>query len=504
MARLDYHRDRCRLPRILANIHLVGGYFRPFRSQRALRRKHSGRETPPISGLLLVLFLWITIPAQAGPVHVWQLNEITAAPVLMVGEIVSVQKGKPIPGSSFWCSSESWAMTADVRVLRSYTAAWKPFPFDRIRLHFLACCKTPIVSGPGFPKLEPGQVHVLPLRDNRNPAAQPWELLPDEGMDLTIPSRAEMGYIGTPLTARAFLLREIANSLSFGTPEEVTATGRYLSGQRENLTAEIMPLLQPTIGDDRQRWAEIATSILATTGIPRPSVADLLSGKVDPEKLQWQASLFIAQAALRKLGASGETVDLLIQTLIEDAPVHVWGSATALLEYADNPVAIEMLRRGLKNDLTGSSYIAWTFARNGQKALVQEALVRALKVADRPDADRTDLQGATALLRDYGSDQQLHQLASLVRKYQTGDRKFYNLLWQFSTEDGNPREVWVLAVVLQDQHIVSGETRVCDFAVSVAEQATGQHFGAGGKTLAERDAALSRALSWLRLHGIPE
>jgi len=454
--------------------------------------------------LIVAVSLCIAVRAEARPIHLWQLDELAAAPVLVVGQILAVQKGEPIRDTSWWWSSASWAMTADVRVLRSYTASGRQFSFDRIQLHFLACCNTSITNGPQFPKLEPGEVHVLALRKNKDPASQPWQLMPDEGLGLTIPSREEMAFPEPPPTARDFLLREISNTLSGGTPKEVTAVGEYLASQRLNLAADLMAFLEPAIGDDRQRWAEVATCILATTGIPRPSVAELYSLRTVPEKWNWQKSSLIAQAALRKLGASAETDDLLIRTLIADAPVHAWGSGTVLLEYADNPVATEILRQALRNDLAGSSYIAWTFAHSGHQAVLKEALVRALKVADRPTTDFTDLQGAAALLRDFGSDQQLDELASLVRKYQTQDRKFYDVLWQYSTESDNPRAARVLAVVLRDRQIAFGESRVCDLAVGVLERATGQHFGAGGKTLTDRDGAVSRASAWIKAQGIPE
>lgn len=132
----------------------------------------------------------------------------------------------------------------------------------------------------------------------------------------------------------------------------------------------------------------------------------------------------------------------------------------------------------------------------------RDALARALRVADRPVSDYNDLQGAAALLRDYGSDQDLKQLAGLVRKYQTQDQEFYRRLWQFATYDGNPREARVLAVVLRDRRIAFGEMRYCDLAVGVLEKAVGQTFGSGGTTLKERDDALSRALAWLRSQGI--
>lgn len=454
--------------------------------------------------LILALSLCISVRAQARAIHLWQLDEIAAAPVMVVGQVLAVHKGEPIRDGPYQWSSESWEMTADIRVLRSYTAAGMQFPFERIQLRFVACCRKAFINGPFLPQIEPGQVHVLPLRENKDPASELWQLVPDEGMGLTLPSRADMILSEPPPTARAFLIREIANTLSRGTPREVTAVGQYLAGQRENLTKELLPFLEAAIGEDRQHWAEVATCILATTGTPRPSISSLFSGKVDPEQSGHQQSVYIAQAALTKLGVSPQTEDLLIKTLIADAPLHAWGSAGILLEYVDNPVTTQTLRQALKDDLAGSSYIAWTLARNGQKGFLREALIRGLRVADRPNADFGDLQGATALLRDYGNDRQLQQLAGLVRKYQTKDRKFYNVLWQYSTEDGNPREARVLAVVLHDRGILSGESRVCDFALGVLERATGRHFGAGGKTLTERDAAVSRALAWLESQGIHE
>jgi hypothetical protein len=292
-------------------------------------------------------------------------------------------------------------------------------------------------------------------------------------------------------------VHEIANTLSRGTTREVSAAAGYLASQSEDLTGELLPLLESTVGDDRQRWAEVATNLLAAQGIPRPSVADLLSAKAEPKDWPGRPNLFLAQAPLQKLKASPETDTLLIA----DAPLHAWGSANSLLEYADNPITTETLRQALQNDLAGSSNIAWTLAHTGHQATLPEALARALKVADRPDADLTDLQGAAALLRDYGSDQDLKQLAALVRKYQIADRQFYGMLWQYATEAGNPREARVLAVVLRDRRTAFGEMRICDFAVGVLEKAVNQHFGAGGKTMKERDDAESRALAWLESRG---
>jgi hypothetical protein len=456
-----------------------------------------------------MLLLLAATGAEAGFLKTWQLKETAEAPVLVVGRVIGVQKVERVPNESLTWKAETWSMTAEFQVLRSYPASRETFTADRIQVHFLAYgpSVTQFTNGypPPLPQLEARRVVILPLKENKHPASELWQLTADSGVDVTIPARAEMTASGPPPgTARAFLDREIANALSLGSSREVTAVAGYLAHQSEDLTGELMPLLGPLIGDDRERWAQVAANLLAAQGIPRPSVADLQAAKVERKAWPGRESFFLAEAALQKLKASPETDTLLIRTWIEEAPLHSWGSANSLLEYGDNPITTETLRQALRDDLEGSSYIAWTLVRNGHQATLRDALAQALRVADRPGSDYNDLQGAAALLRDYGSDQELKQLAGLVRKYQTQDEEFYRRLWQFATYDGNSREARVLAVVLRDRRIAFGEMRYCDLAVGVLEKAVGQTFGSGGATLKGRDDALSRALAWLRSQGISD
>jgi len=465
----------------------------------------------PNKALLIVLALLAPGGLQAGFVKIWQLKEIAAAPVLVVGRVLSVQKGETVPDGSLPWTAETLSMTAEIQVLRSYPASEDRIMPDRLRLHFLAYgpSVTMFVNGypPPLPSFEGGLVLILPLQENKNPSLDSWQLIADSGSNLITPARAEISDSEPPpTTARAFLDREIANTLSSGTPAQVSAVAGYLSSQYEDLTGELMPLIGPAIGDDRERWAEVATNLLAAQGTPRPSTADLLAGKAKPKDWPGRESLFLTQVALQELKASPETDALLITTWIAEAPLHAWGSANSLLEYADNRTTTETLREALRNDLAGTSYIAWTLVRNGHPATLPEALARALKVADRPDADPSDLQGAAALLRDYGSDQDLKQLAGLVRKYQTADPKFYQVLWQYATESGTPRAARVLAVVLRDRRVAFREISYCDLAVGALERAVGQQFRAGlptdDQTPVERDQAVSRALAWLASQGI--
>jgi hypothetical protein len=380
--------------------------------------------------ILLLVFAALPHRAEAGFVKTWQLKEAAAAPVLVVGEVVSVQKGERAADGTLPWAAETLSMTAEIRVIRFFPDTAELIAGERIPVHFLAYgpSVTMFVNGypPPLPRFESGQILIIPLRENRHPGLDAWQLTADSGAGLTIPARAQIADSkNPPAAARPFLDREIVNVLSKGTPEEVFSAAEYLNNQREDLTGELMPPLEAAAGDDRERWAEVAANLLAAGGIPRPSVADFLEAKAKLKDWPGREGLFLALTPLHKLKASPATDALLIKIWIAEAPLHAWGSANSLLDYGDNPNTTETLRQALRDDLAGTSYIAWTLARNGHKATLPEALIRALKVVDRPGSDLTDLQGAAALISDYGADDQLKQLAALVRKYQTQDREFY-------------------------------------------------------------------------------
>jgi hypothetical protein len=88
----------------------------------------------------------------------------------------------------------------------------------------------------------------------------------------------------------------------------------------------------------------------------------------------------------------------------------------------------------------------------------------------------------------------------IVRKYQTLDPKYYGVLWQYARESGNPREIRVLAVVLTDRRIASGRMRYCDYALGEVDRLTKERFDIVDASIAVRDAAISRALAWIKAH----
>src|ERR1700676_5706389 len=89
---------------------------------------------------IIIATLLLLAPAgvEAGFLKTWQLKETASAPVLVVGRVVDVQKTERVPDESLPWKAETWAMTAEIQVLRSYISSGEPAPVDRIRVHFLA------------------------------------------------------------------------------------------------------------------------------------------------------------------------------------------------------------------------------------------------------------------------------------------------------------------------------------------------------------------------------
>src|SRR5579863_1314307 len=132
-------------------------------------------------GLLLGILVFL-MPAgiEAGFIKIWKLKETASAPVLVVGRILDVRKGERVPEESLPWKAETLAMTADIQVLRSWTASGKPVAVDSIQVHYRAYgpSVTMFVNGypPPLPNFESGQVRILPLQENKNPVSQPWQL----------------------------------------------------------------------------------------------------------------------------------------------------------------------------------------------------------------------------------------------------------------------------------------------------------------------------------------
>jgi hypothetical protein len=252
---------------------------------KIIRASVAMRNSVRSTSASLVLLLQLPLSVHAGLIKEWQFQETATAPVLVTARVRGVHRNQRVPQGQLSWKAETWSMTADLEVLRAFTASGVPLQSHQIELHFLSYgpSVTQFVNGypPPLPDLKSGEIRILSLKENPTPGPEAWRLMADSGMDITIAVRAEAEGepAPPPPSARGFLVRELANTLSRGTPGEVAALSGYLSRKWEDLAGELMPLLDPAIGDNRQQWAEVAASLHAARGIPRPAIAELLSEK---------------------------------------------------------------------------------------------------------------------------------------------------------------------------------------------------------------------------------
>jgi hypothetical protein len=107
------------------------------KAQRMAHNIHS-RTTRHIAHVVMMLLVLVAMPVgvEAGFVKFWQLKETAAAPVLVVGRVLSVQKGERVPEESLPWKTETLSMTAEIQVLRSYPASGESVAADRLHVHF--------------------------------------------------------------------------------------------------------------------------------------------------------------------------------------------------------------------------------------------------------------------------------------------------------------------------------------------------------------------------------
>lgn len=460
-----------------------------------------------LSLFVVVACLPLALPAKI--LIPWQLEDTEKAPVLVTGRVIAVLEGERVSASAVGWSDETWARIAEIEVLRRFPDSGEGRSLGRMRVRFLAygpavCCRA-IGGPPPLPDITAGQVLILPLQDNRKQGDEPWRLTHDSGDRLVIPVKADMSNAKPPpATARTFLDRELANTLSFGTAKEVFDLAEYLADQARDLAPELMPLLTERIANNRLRWAEIGSNLVAAHWVPLPNIAQMLAGEVDRRDSKFSERIHLTAEVLSRLGPGADSEALLIQAWVDDAPVHAERSGWALRNFAGHPLTIRLLREALQRDLEGMTKVAFVLASAGHTAFLPNALSSALRVVDQEDASGPELQNALELLQQHGTDADWRKLAALVRKYQSTDENRYRILWHGSTFPESARRARVLAVVMTDTRDTDRGERYCDQALERLERSMKRHFGPGGTTLSARDEAITSALAWLRARGLAD
>jgi hypothetical protein len=435
--------------------------------------------------------------AHAGFIKSWSIGELEKAPVLAVCSVEDVAKREPVAaGTVRWSGSYRWH-EATLRVERIHSKlALAPVLGDRIIVRDVSFGDLGggITGSPIWPSFEKGQRAVFPLSPSKERSDR-WSLIADEGMNVTVPAiEKEWRRADAPATAREFIVRELINTLANGSPAEQFAASNYMRG---SFPTEAQRLLDTAIGNDEERWLGVAASIVSSLGIPRPSLAEVMSGATLNDPVRGPILVLLAHA-LQK-GAKREFPDRLIVKLVDDAPVHAWGSATTLLQFKDSPVLSDRLRDALSRNQEGAVRIAWYLARNEQRSVLPEALATAQRLVMNPGpVNMSELQAASGLIRDYGNDAQFGALVVRLRRLKTSDVEQYRKLFGSAAYSENKREIELATVLIDDAREGFPPMRYCDVAAAEIQRLSGQDFGvAQNMTRSDWDRAVGRAREWL-------
>ena len=442
----------------------------------------------PIIALTLAPYL------HAGFMHVWSIREIEDAPLLVVATVEGVAKKQPVPPGRTRSSLPEQYWEATLRVHRSYSR--KPLPVrPRITVRYVSYGDGAAgMSGyPIWPRFETGQTALFALAPGESGL---WRLVADDGANLTVPALvAQSRAPDAPPNGRAFILAELANALANGGAANRYAAAVYLRAPGA-WPDGFRGIAERAVGASDDRWLEVSCALLASLGIPHPTVAELMANPNLPGLANQGAAWALAK------GAKRDYPDRLIRCLLRNMPAYDWGAANELLEFKDSPLAIGTMKNSLSRDPAGSIYVAWVLVRNGQRAFLPEALDAAVSLVRAPESVLMNrLQASSWLLRDYGSDWQFEVIPATLRRLKNKNEDAYRNLFGSVNYMQSRRELRVAAVLIDDRRPGFRTLRYCDVAAATVERLSGQAFGIKREmTLEDRDRAVARAAAWLDSH----
>jgi hypothetical protein len=436
----------------------------------------------------------IVASAQAGVIRPLTIDEVAAAPHVVVCRVEKIALGPFVAAAKGARPAAVRHCTAKLRVLR----AFPDFKAERIYLdHYCHGSNFAMANGhPAYAGLEPGRTYVFPLV----PHGDGWKLLADEGYGLVVPVIDANPSGNPPSSKREFIFREIVNSLLHGDYPDLFRFSGYLQFRHaRELNDEIMAALAAALPPGDPRWLDISTALLAT----EPTRLSDLAASGPPRDFFPDAVQALAARTLQEVPIERRREGIL-RNMLQHSALHPQTADTILMsEFKDDPLLVQLLPAYLARQQKGAVAIACSLAGEGQLALRDLTFAAALRVLRDRTADYTDTQGALGLLIHHGSDEQFEEYLVIMKEAKVHDRSRYRQMWEPAWEDKSPRILPILAVILDDPRGVSpwDDVRTCDFGGALLERHSGQKFGYkqwDKMPLPERNAALARARAWMK------
>jgi len=394
------------------------------------------------------------VPVRSYSTAVWQLDEVaSAASVLAIVRVEHTMRGSSLSG----VPNRTVLGRAELIVLRAFPPS-ALLPGQHIQLEYEQLPDgNSAMNGPDVPPLHSGSVWVVPLKPNPRPQGEPWRLIADEGIGTVIPAiEQQVRFPVQPQDKKGYLLQEVAAALSAGTREETLREASYLTHQTTNgYAVKMIQLLVSAMNGDTDRWAFVTASLVSPLGIPRPTIADFVSGAYGANAASWAGSL--AEMSVRRLAKSSDGQEKLINQFLNISDLNEWGSGIALQEFAQAPTLAKELRSMLEAHRPGSLYVAYDVMKAGQHSIVATAMNTAFAYVNGASKRHSDIQAACWGIRDFGTDAQFKEFLSDIRRYQY--QVWRNTIWS-----DNERERAVLDILLADQRMYDSSQRYSDVA----------------------------------------
>jgi hypothetical protein len=222
----------------------------------------------------------------------------------------------------------------------------------------------------------------------------------------------------------------------------------------QRFSTQLMQLLQSYPGNDDDRWALVAASLLSSVGVPRPTVAEFRTRSIAVPGTQNTWSIFAL--VLQRTGGSSQAKNRLIHQTLLISDINSWGATVTLGEFAQDPFLVRELTAMLKEERPGSLFVAHYMIAAGQKSLSGAAIAISLRYIKKVTAEWTELQPACSTLRDFGSDQQFGQLVSEIKNTQYLNTPHYDALWRATIWPESPRAATILQILLRDDRMYQG------------------------------------------------
>ena len=293
----------------------------------------------------------------------------------------------------------------------------------------------------------------------------------------------------------------MAGALAKGRYADIVRMGRYLSSMHDGAAlAPVSRLVTRHVGEDEERWLDIAVACYCAMPMQRSKIDDLLRDGKRKRPLERLIATALVEAGDNGLDAR------IIAKAIEHAPLHAWGTGVTLqLNYPRHPATIEGLGEALARDVPEALCVARTLVRDAEHPLLPAALPAARRrLLVRERLERSDwgafgtLRPACELIRDYGSDDDLAVLVDEVRRAQKADRTRYMMLWRSVAYTKTRRLLPICRVTIDDTGVFSGKTRFCDAAAAHVAVISGEGFGLiSNPSREEQDRIVAKAKAWL-------